>query len=186
MKGFKGFDKDMKCRGLQYETGKTAVHEGTMSLCKSGLHFCEHPLDTWGFYAPQGGNRYAEVDADGVSDEIRDDTKRVARSVTVRAEVKMPALLKAAVEFVFNKVKSSPAHSATTGNYAQSSVKGKQAIAASFGVAGQAKGEVGSWMVLAEWEDGRIKAMGIACINGKKIKADTFYELKNGKFTEAK
>ena len=133
MKGFKGFDRDLKCRDMQYEVGKTLTHKGTLSLCNSGLHFCEHPLDTWSYYAPQGENRYAEVDADGVSDQIGDDTKRVARSVIVRAEINIPALLKAAVEFVFNKVKSSPTASATTGNYADSATTGDSAHSATTG-----------------------------------------------------
>jgi hypothetical protein len=63
-------------------------------------------------------------------------------------------------------------------------VAGNQCIAASLGTAGQAKGIKGNWLVLAEWKDGKIKAMDIARVDGKKIKADTFYALKNGKFTE--
>jgi len=240
--GYKGFDKDLKCRGMQYEVGKTATYNGTVSLCNSGLHFCEHPLDTWTYYKPQDGSRYAVVEADGVADKTSENSKRVAQSLTVKAEVKIPALLKAAVEFVFSKVKtttgdyahsattgnsahsattgayahsattgdhayaattgysahlatagaSAPsattgqsAHSATTGSSAHSATTGKQCIAAAFGNQGGAKGAIGSWIVLAEWRDGEIKHMGLARIDGKKIKADTFYVLKGGKFTEA-
>jgi hypothetical protein len=203
MKGYKGFDKDLKCRDMQYEIGETFTHTGPVSLCNSGLHFVEHPLDAWSYYKPLDGSRFALVKANGVSDETRDDTKRVAQSLTIKAEVKIPALLKAAVEFVFSKVKSSPtvsattgnsAHSATTGNYAHSAttgdsahsaVAGKECIAASLGAAGQAKGIKGNWLVLAEWVDGKIKSMGIAIVDGKKIKADTLYTLKDGKFVEA-
>jgi hypothetical protein len=64
-------------------------------------------------------------------------------------------------------------------------VAGGQCIAASLGAAGQAKGIKGNWLVLAEWEAGKIKAMGIARVDGKKIKADTLYLLKDGKFVEA-
>jgi hypothetical protein len=230
MKGYKGFDKDLKCRDMQYEIGETFTHTGPVSLCNSGLHFVEHPLDAWSYYKPLDGSRFALVKANGVSDETRDDTKRVAQSLTIKAEVKIPALLKAAVEFVFSKVKSSPtvsattgnyahsattgnyahsattgnsahsattgnsahsattgnfAHSATTGNFAHSAVAGKECIAASLGAAGQAKGIKGNWLVLAEWVDGKIKSMGIAIVDGKKIKADTLYTLKDGKFVEA-
>ena len=234
MKGYKGFDKNMKCRSMQYEFGKKFTHNGTVSLCKQGLHFCEHPLDTWNYYKPLDGSHYAEVEADDVSDKAEGDSKRAASSLTVKSEVKIPALLKAAVEFVFSKVKPSAgdsahsattgiyahsattgnyahsattgdsahsattgisahsattgdsAHSATTGNYAESSVSGKNAIAASLGIKGKAKAAKGDWIVLAEYDkDEKIIAMSVAQVRGK-LKADTFYSLKGGKFTEVK
>ena len=202
MKGYKGFNNKLQCvptrKPFSYEVGKTYTHRGPVKLCSQGFHFCEHPLDTLSYYKPLDDSRYAEVDADGVSDQTENDSKRVAQSLTIKAEVKIPALIKAAVEFVFQKVKATTgdsahsattgnsAHSATTGDYAQSSVAGEQCIAASLGVAGQAKGIKGNWIVLAEWDDGKIKAMGIARIDGKKIKSDTFYTLKGGKFVEVK
>ena len=224
MKGFKGFDKDLKCRGFQYAIGETTTHDGTVSLCNSGLHFCESPLDTFTFYNP-GSSRYAEVEADGVSDSTEKDSKRVAKSLHVKAELKIPALVKAAVEFVFQKVKPSEgnsahsattgdsAHSATTGNYAhsattgnsahsattgdsahsattgdsaRSAAMGKQSIAASLGHNGAAKGPKGGWLVLSEiGDDLKVKAVGVARVDGKKIKADTYYQIKGGKFVEA-
>lgn len=45
MKVYKATDKDMKCRGFQYEIGKTAEVEGDIGLCKNGIHACEMPLD---------------------------------------------------------------------------------------------------------------------------------------------
>nr|DAQ95630.1 MAG TPA: hypothetical protein [Caudoviricetes sp.] len=54
MKVYKVTDKDMKCRGFQYELGKTAEVEGDIELCKNGLHACEMPLDVLGYYAPTG------------------------------------------------------------------------------------------------------------------------------------
>ena len=208
MKGYKGFNSQLQCtpqgKVFPYEVGQTYTHNGAVILCSQGFHFCGHPRDTWSYYRPNDGSRYAEIEADEVLGKTADDTKRVARSLTVKAELKIPALVKAAVEFVFAQVKSSPtvsattgtsAHSATTGSYAHSvttgksahsAVAGKQCIAAALGGEGQAKGIIGSWLVLAEWRDGKIKAMGIARVDGKKIKADTFYTLKGGKFVEGK
>ena len=118
MKGYKGFNSKMQCvpdgKPFQYKVGKTYTYSGTVSLCNHGFHFCEHPLDTWSYYNLNDGSIYAEVDADGVSDQTRDDSKRVSQSLTVTAKITIPALLKAAVEFVFSKVKSSPTVSATT------------------------------------------------------------------------
>jgi len=67
MIGYKGFDKDFKCRDMQYEVGKEYVHDKKIKLCQSGLHFCEHPLDVFCYYPPGELSRYAEVEADEIS-----------------------------------------------------------------------------------------------------------------------
>ena len=190
MKGFKGFDKDLKCRDQQYVVGETIMFNGEPLLCSAGLHFVEHPLDALSYYKPNDGSRYAEIEADGVTDQKKEDSKRVATSLTVRAEIKIPSLVRAAVQFVFDQVKPSTgnyAHSATTGNSAHSSVKGHGVIAASLGREGQAKAPKGSWLILAEYRNGEphVKSVGVAWVDGEKIKANTFYTLKNGQFAEA-
>ncbi len=82
------------------------------------------------------------------------------------------------------------AHSATTGYKAHSAVDGKNSIAASLGIDGCASGAVGSWIVLVEWvnrEDGwTIKGIKTVMVDGERIKANTLYRLKNGKFVKAK
>ena len=86
MKGFKGFDKNLCCRGFQYEVGKTYEMEEEPIICKRGFHFCDslswvdsyYPLVTkvWNISPDDGGLiffnfRYCEVEAVGeiVSDE---------------------------------------------------------------------------------------------------------------------
>jgi hypothetical protein len=51
MKGYKGFDKDLKCRGFQYEVGKTYECKGGVVLCENGFHFCKDPKQIYGYYA---------------------------------------------------------------------------------------------------------------------------------------
>ena len=200
MKGFKGFNKQLQCtpngKVFQYEVGKTYT-EPTATICNRGFHFCENPLDVFSYYGP-AQSRYTEVEADDVRKATKEDSKRVSKSITIGAEIDLRSLIGAGLKFIFNKVEKpttgyyahsattgDSAHSATTGNSAESSVKGKNAIAASLGVKGKAKAEKGGWLVLAEYKDnGDIKAMGIARVNGKKIRADTFYSLKDGKFVE--
>ena len=65
MKGYKGTDESMKCRGMQYEVGKSYHADGTIELCHNGLHFCRNLHDVFDFYVPANGSRYFEVVASG-------------------------------------------------------------------------------------------------------------------------
>ena len=103
MKAYKGFNADMTCRGFQFEEGKTYEHEGELKLCESGFHACEDPLDIFGYYAPSG-SEFHEVELEGVSDERKDDTKVVAKKITIGARLGIDKIIKACVEFRFSKL----------------------------------------------------------------------------------
>ena len=99
MKAYKGFDKNLQCRGLQYEIGGTQEFDN-VRLCEQGGHACEAPLDVFSYYAPGDGSRYCVVEMDGVSEERGEDSKRVAKKLTVGAEIGIPGLVKAHIEYV--------------------------------------------------------------------------------------
>ena len=44
IKSYKGFEKDMTCRGFRYEEGKE-YEENEAKVCDAGFHACEYPLD---------------------------------------------------------------------------------------------------------------------------------------------
>ena len=122
MKGYKGFDKDLKCRDLQYEVGKETAVDGEIKLCKRGIHFCKNPHDIFSYYVPGENNRFAVVEAEDVSNERNDDdSKRVCRRVTVKAEISVFEICKIAVSTFFEnfgfkkKIKSADTNNA--GNY---------------------------------------------------------------------
>jgi hypothetical protein len=76
-----------------------------------------------------------------------------------------------------------------TGNWSAATVEGKESIALAMGIKSRAKGAKGCWIVLAEWErddngDWHIKTVKSCKVDGKRIKADTFYMLQDGKFVE--
>lgn len=52
IKSYKGFNKDMTCRGFQYEEGKE-YEESNALVCENGFHTCEYPLDCLGYYSPR-------------------------------------------------------------------------------------------------------------------------------------
>jgi len=120
MNVYKGFDKDLKCRGFQYELGKT-YEEDKAYLCDCGFHACEDPIDVFGYYPP-AGSRYCEAELEGVTDQKdNSDTKRCGSKITIGAEIGIPGIVKAHVEYVKERVKEKvekgEAEAATAGSY---------------------------------------------------------------------
>ena len=85
MKCFKGFDKNLSCRGYQYEVGKEYETESA-ELCKNGFHACEIPHDVFRYYPP-GESRYCKVDLDATNETNEDDSKRVGRKILIQKEI---------------------------------------------------------------------------------------------------
>ena len=73
MRAFKGFNKDLTCRGYQYEEGKE-FHTERAECCDTGFHACEYPLDCFGYYDP-AHSVYHEVELSGEMDKSGDNTK---------------------------------------------------------------------------------------------------------------
>ena len=107
IKGYKGFDKDLKCRGFQYEVGKEYSTDKAVA-CETGFHCCENPFDVLAHYAPCGDygaqNRFCEVEADGDMDKSNED-KICCTHLKVKAEIGLQGLIKAGVKFILNRVK---------------------------------------------------------------------------------
>ena len=212
MKVYKATDKDMKCRGYQYELGKTAEVDGDIELCKNGLHACEMPLDVLGYYAPGDGSRYFEAELEDASSEKRsDDTKRVGKKLTLSAEIGIPGLVKAQVEYVkaqcdfdnaINKADAenknhatgwSGAASATgtsgaasaTGLRGAASATGKYCVAMTTGFWGRVMGNIGNAIVCVERRNnGEISAILAGIVDGETLKPGVWYTVKNGQWAE--
>ena len=104
MKVYKGTDKDMKCRGKAYAIGETAT-EDKASLCNYGIHACEYPLDVFNYYSPSEGSRYFVGELDGVElGKSSEDTKVVGKKLTLKAELGIPGLVSAAVEYINERI----------------------------------------------------------------------------------
>ena len=100
VKGYKGFDKNLKCRDFQYEIGKEYETERA-ELHREGFHFCENPHDVLNYYSAGDGNRFAVVEASEVSDEKGDDSKRVSKRISVKAEISVFEICRIAVSAFF-------------------------------------------------------------------------------------
>ena len=109
IKAYKGFNKDMTCRGFQYEVGKEYEHEGDVEVCCSGFHACENPFDVLDHYGDILNNRYCIVEQSG---KIKSDGNKTASSkIKINAEIGFPGLFKAGIEWLKeitdpNKVKT--------------------------------------------------------------------------------
>lgn len=183
---YKGTDKDMKCRDFQFELGKE-YEEAEAKLCEKGFHGCEYPLDVFAHYAP-ADSRFFVADLDGVTDEMEsDETKRVGTKIKLRAEIGIPGLVKAAVEYIKEKAESAATN---TGNWSAATVEGKESIAIVTGRDSKASGAIGCWLVLTERDgwNGKtypIKEVRAVKVDGETIKPGVFYKLQNGEVVEA-
>ena len=218
MKAYKGFNKDMTCRGFQFEEGKE-YHTESAELCQSGFHACENPLDCFGYYAP-GQSVYREVELDEVSEQRGDDTKVCGKTIKIGAKLDVAKICSLHFEYVkahtthevkagdneqasagyrgsasagnYGSASAGESGSASAGNYGRC-VSGRES---SVGVSGVAvargnncrvKGGAGSVLVIVEQKkhNYEIAQFKTVFVDGKTIKADTWYKLENGEFVEA-
>ena len=216
---YKAMDKNMMCRGKQYEVGK-AYYEDKADCCHAGMHACENPLDVLHYYPLKDSPRFFEVECGGNVDKSGEDSKLACTELTVKGEVNFAGLVKATVNAVFNRVKgkkpfssgycstagssgdSSTAGSsgnystagssgycstaAATGAYCRAKAGGKDNIAVANGAHSKARGILGCYLVLTEYDDdGNMLWAKMAKVDGAHIRENVWYTLKNGEFAEA-
>ena len=202
MKAFKGFNKDLTCRGFQYE---------------EGFHAGEYPLDCFGYYSP-AQSVFHEVELSGDMDRRSDDTKVCATDIKIGARISIAGLVKAAIEFTMSKVnkeaKSDERHgfasatgncgaSSATGYRGASSVSDPTGVAVAWGHEAKAKGCLGAHLILSDWryigekwfdgdyktpydvESWELAGAKMVQVDGEKIKADTYYRCVDGEVVEA-
>ena len=100
MKGYKGFNKDLKCRDFQYEIGKEFETDNAV-LCEKGFHFCENPHDVFAYYGAGDNNRFCYIEAEDVSDEKKEDSKRACKKIKITDEISVFHICKIAVSTFF-------------------------------------------------------------------------------------
>ena len=206
IKGYKGFDKELKCRGFLYEVDKEYEQGGEIKCCNNGFHFCENPFDVFSYYPPND-SRYCEVHGSGKYDKDNDDSKVSVSKIKIGFEIGLKGLIDAGIKFILDKVnwKESKATNTgdrsaatntgnrsaatNTGNRSAASVEGFESIAIVTGYDCKAKGSLGCWIVLTErgeWDGNTypIKCVKSFKVDGKKVKSNTWYKLINGKLTK--
>jgi len=132
---YKAMDKNMQCRGKQYEVGKT-YHEDKADCCRAGMHACENPLDVLHYYPLKDNPRFFEVECGGNVDKSEEGSKLACTELTVKGEVNFAGLVKATVNAAFNRVKGKEPFS--SGNYSTAGSSGNYSTAGSSGYASTA------------------------------------------------
>lgn len=232
IKSYKGFDKNMQCRGFQYKVGKEYEMDGNIKCCERGFHACESPMEVWNYY-DMLNSRFAEVEQSGQIDKKDDgkSTKVCSSRIKIKAELKLADIIYIGVEWLKDitspsKIKpnclndngggsarigssgdyarigssgysariGSSGYSAqigSSGGYAQIDSTGEDSVIMCAGIDSTVKAKKGSWITLAEWVwDNEKKRKVPKCVrtefvDGKRIKEDTWYQIKNGEFVVA-
>ena len=211
MKGYKGFEPGLICRGKQYAEN-TVFEEEEAEICSYGMHFCENPfdvLDYYGFINDTGDfNEFAEVEA---LDEVKtnDNRKYCTKKLKIGAKLSISKFINACVDFAIektstciadNKISSGDsakigssgdfAQIGSSGDSAKIGSSGKDCVICCAGHNSVVKAKKGSWITLAEWEYSKEKERYIPkCVktefvDGERIKEDTLYKLIDGEFVE--
>ena len=96
---YKGFDKNMKCRGFKYEVGKEYEMDGEIRCCNRGFHACKSPIEVWDYY-DMLNSRFAEVEQSGKIDEEEMSTKICSSRIKIKAELKLADIINIGVEWL--------------------------------------------------------------------------------------
>ena len=206
MRAFKGFNKDLTCRGYQYEEGKE-FHTERAECCDTGFHACEYPLDCFGYYDP-AHSVFHEVELSGEMDKSGDNTKVCATDIKIGARLSIAGLVKMAIDFTMSKVNkeagSDERHGfvSATGYKGASSVSDPTGVAVAWGHEARAKGCKGAHLILSDWkyvgarysdgdymypydkESWELTGAKMVVVDGEKIKEDTYYRCIEGEIVE--
>ena len=136
MKGYKGFEPGLICRGKQYAEN-TVFEEEEAEICSCGMHFCENPFDVLGYYGFTNDNgdfnEFAEVEA---LDEVKTDDNRkfCTKKLKIGAKLSISKFINACVDFAIEKTSTCIAdNKISSGNFAQIGSSGYSAQIGSSG-----------------------------------------------------
>ena len=141
IKSYKGFNKNMTCRGFQYEEGKE-YEEESVEVCDHGFHACEYPLDCLNYYSPNE-SVYHEVEQSGEIQKHNDDTKVASTKIKIGAEISIAGLVKAAIEYTVKRVNKEAESDENHGASSATGYKGASSATGDYG-ASSATGDYGA------------------------------------------
>ena len=212
LNGYKAFEPGMICKGKQYQENTDYEEEGG-KICEKGMmHYCVNPFDVLNFYPLVNDSGkvsdFAAVKA--LEKPVEGNSGKFAtRKLHIGVKIGLPGFVKACIDYLkeetigkaLNSTVSSgnsarigssgySAQIGSSGNSARIESSGEDSVICCSGDASVVKAKLGSWITLAEWEYSDEKARMVPqfvkteFVDGEKIKANTWYKLFNGEFTE--
>ena len=189
---YKGFNKDMTCRDFQYEQGKEYIHNGDIKVCDKGFHACENPIDVFSYYAP-GNSVYHQVEQSG--EIVKHEDKTCSSKIKIGARIGIAGICKATFNYVkshcTNENNAEAGKPATAGDRGAAtsrgkSTSGKNGLSVARGNNVMVRGGLGAILVIAEEKSDNydIQDWRAVIVDGKDVKADTWYRLENGELIE--
>jgi hypothetical protein len=131
--GVKGFDKDLKCRGFQYEEGETyKTGKKPIRCTENGFHFCENPIDVFGYYPPSN-SRYHAVEGFGEKSTDESDSKIAVSKIKIGAAISLFDMIKLGVECILKRVNFKDAAATNTGDRSAATNTGDRSAATNTG-----------------------------------------------------
>lgn len=169
-------------------------------MLQPSFHACESPMEVFDHY-DMLSSRFAEVEQSGKIYKEDDTTKVCSSRIKIKAELKLADIINLGVEWLKeitapSKIKANnngsnngdSAKIGSSGDYAKIDSSGQNSVIMCAGCNSKAKAAIGSWITLAEWRriEGVWKPICVKTeqVDGKRIKADTYYKLIDGKFEE--
>ena len=151
VKGFKAFNKGMKCRGKQYEENTTYEENGN-EICEAGvMHFCEEPFDVLNYYSlvDENGDISDFAGVEAVGDIYKREDKIATNKLHIGAKLGLKGFIKACVDFTIEKVRVESGKDNETDSSGDSAQIGSSGDSAKIGSSGDFA-KIGSSGVFAQ------------------------------------
>ena len=185
MRYFKAFHPGMICNSKQYAENTTYEEQGANKCCEAGvMHFCETPFDCLDYYdlVEKDGKIVEIAEVEPLDKVLKNGNKRASKKLHIGAKLSLKEIIKAQVEIQMEKCTPD---AIASGYGSKLAASGDDSVVAAIGINSAAHASIGSWIVLAEYDnDGKPICVKAAQIDGETLKPNVFYRLKGGEFVE--
>lgn len=203
LNGYKAFEPGMICKGKQYQENTDYEEEGG-EICEKGMmHYCVNPFEVLNFYplVNDSGKVSDFAAVKSLEEPVSGDNGKFAtKKLHIGVKLGLPGFVKACIDYLKEEtIVNAPnstvssgdsAQIGSSGYYAKIESAGEDSVICCAGHGSAVNAKAGSWITLAEWEYSEAKngcvpkCVKTEYVDGERIKADTWYKIIDGEFTE--